>query len=204
MDSSYWFHSSEQYHSHRNLSDGPARRQTPLRHLLNGMCLGILIGFFCVVQTSFLPYFPILGVKADIVLPAIVALALFLPAKPLVIAVFAAGFLTDAIGSLGISARGLMYLGIALCIYAVVSLSFRRNVGVFLLATAAAKLVCELFTLTYLLTQWTSMSLPTVFVQVLLPEFLYTLLLSPLVYFFVKFYLAVWRYPTARKAGFSL
>lgn len=150
---------------------------------------GVTLFLFAILQTSLvariaeaIPH----GAVPDLLLAAVVAIAIFDGERTGAVAGIAAGFFAGALGGTGLNLLPVCYM---LCAYTCgiwSTMSLSANFPswcVYMLASGAARAAVTLvgIALTY-----TGYALIPAAAEVLLPEFIATLLLSPLVYFPVR------------------
>lgn len=143
--------------------------------------------FLCaILQTSlFAPLMPF-GAVPDLMLATTLAIAIFDSERAGAIAGIAAGVIIGALGSTGFNALPLVYMlcGYLCGIWSTMSLSANLpSWFVYILTGAAVRAAVTLISVSL---SYTDYSLITVAVTVLLPDFIATLLFSPIVYFFVR------------------
>ena len=150
---------------------------------------GVTLFAAAVLQTSFfarlalaIPY----GAVPDLVLAVIVAIAIFDSERTGAIAGIAAGFLVSALGGTGFTLLPLVYMlcGYICGVWSTMGLS--ANFASWCVYMAAVGVARALTTLISVALSYPDCSLIAVLTTALIPEFLATLLVSPLAYFSVR------------------
>lgn len=133
---------------------------------------GAVIIFLAILQTSFFSRFNFFGATPDLMLAAVMAVAMFEGEKAGCVAGIGAGFLIDALGSVGLSVLPVFYMlcGAAaglLCIR-----TFSRGPFSFIIFALVGYLARTFVTLMNMSFFWESFSLPSAIGDVLAPEYL--------------------------------
>jgi len=150
---------------------------------------GVVLFAAAVVQTGLaarlaqaLPH----GATPDLLLAAVVAIAIFDGERTGAVAGIAAGFLAGALGGTGLNLLPLCYM---LCAYTCgiwSTMSLSANFASWCVYMLAAGVARAAVTLVGVALTYTDYALTEVAIRVLAPEFAATLLLSPVIYFAVR------------------
>ena len=157
---------------------------------------GIVFFLIAMLETVTLPLAGA-GIVPDLVLCAVVAVAMAEDERVAGICGVAAGFFIDAVGAVGISISPLLY---GICGYltgVLVRFFLRRNFPSYLIYVACAAAARSVVTLMTVYMSQSAVPLYSAFADIVIPEFLLTVLCSPVLYLIIAL-------PLARKNKQSL
>lgn len=152
---------------------------------------GIWLFFLAIVQTSFFSVLRVFGAVPDLVLPAVIVIAVYDRERMGTIAGIMGGFFADALGGSGISLLPISYMicGIAVALLAYSVL--RRDFASWFVGILISLAVNGIFSVVsvFLSHKNASFGFSDLFSRLLVPQFFASLLLSVPVYFLTK---AIW------------
>ncbi len=137
---------------------------------------GILL---ILMQISFFPQIKPFGASPDILIVAVFAVAMFENERLGAIFGLAVGFVVEAAGGVGISLLPLVYMLVGYICGIVATEYYKRSFVLFLIFDACILLVRMFTTLLYIVFTWSVVDISVVLPQVLIPEALSTLVISP-------------------------
>ncbi|MBQ9132649.1 MAG: rod shape-determining protein MreD [Clostridia bacterium] len=162
------------------------RAQTRAKSVRYTVAITLLVLILAVLQVSLFSRFRIFGAVPDLMLCTVVCVAFFSGRFAGAITGIGAGFLIEALGSVGISILPVAYL---ICGYLVGHYAravIPRRFLLFLLYFAIALILRVALTLTYVCLTYAQVSLPSVIVGILLPELAATALCGCALYAPIK------------------
>ena len=157
---------------------------------------GIIFFFVIMLPTVTLPLASSLVVP-DLVLCAVIAVAMGEDERTAGICGVVAGFFLDALGGVGLSLSPLVYGFCGYLAGVMVRFFLRRNFPSYLIYVACAAAANSVITLFFIYVWQDTVPLNAAFTDIVIPEFLLTLLASPLLYLVIAL-------PLARKNKQSL
>ena len=146
----------------------------------------ILFFTLCVAQCSFFAGLSFLRAVPDIVMGAVVAIALLDTQKSAIICGIAAGTMIDALGGSGISLSPIAFMIIAI-LCSEIAKKMLPNFLSWAVMLIPAVALRSLFTLISIAVSFDGIALSSVFSSILLPEAILTFFLSLPIFFAVKF-----------------
>ncbi len=168
---------------------------------LNIIVYGLLTILITVLQTTLMPRLTLFGVFPDLVITAVCCVAIYRGENTAAIFGLAAGLVVEAVGSVGVSLAPLFYVFVGY-ICGRVGANARNNTLFFAYLIALPFVCLSRTALTFInlhIGYWGSIEYGKMFLNILLPEFLYTLLAAFPVFAVVKlFELPI---PNKRKRG---
>ena len=171
---------------------GKGRRRSRAQHrgirpeLVKRIALyGVLCIVLCALQCSFFGRLSHIPATPDLLIGAVMAIALLDSVRSAAVFAVAGGFMIDAVGSVGISLSPLLYL-VAVCAIGLLAAKMLPSFFSYLLLLLGAVALREVFSFLQLLIIGKVPPVATALTGVILPEALCTLVLCIPVYFLVK------------------
>lgn len=146
----------------------------------------VLLLMLIVMQTTVFARLRILGVTPDLCFAALILLSYFCGREVGAVTGIALGFAVDAIGSVGISILPILYLFCGyVCGYFTKAI-YPKGFLPFLTVLSAAIPAHAVITLIYICIQYSTIHLPRLLMQMILPEALVTFLAALLMFYPIK------------------
>lgn len=149
---------------------------------------GLWLFFLALLQTSFFSFFDPFGAVPDLVLPAVIAIAVFDKERMGTIAGIVGGFIIDALGGVGLSLSPLVYMICGVAAALLVHSIFRRDFLSWLILTAlglvisgASSVICG-----YASVSFANVTAAHIFSRLLIPAFLSSIIIAIPFYFLTK------------------
>ena len=158
------------------------RSQTRSKTIRYIATLSVTILLLAVLQVSVLGKYRPLGVVPDLMLCTVLCIAFLCGRYAGAITGIGAGFLIEAMGSVGISFLPLAYLIVGYVVGNYARAQGQRVWTTYLLYLGAGMLARGAITLVYILLQYESMDFLQIFLHILLPEIVLTFLFGALLY----------------------
>ena len=136
--------------------------------------------FLIIIRSTFFARFRPFGASPDILIVAVAVIGFFEGAYAGAIFGVSVGFIADSLGGVGVVLLPLLYMLVGYLCGVVATDYYRRSWILFLIFDAVSAAVRMFATLLYIMLEWHAFDLFTVFNTVLWPEFLSTLVISPL------------------------
>ncbi len=168
----------------RRRGSAPAQLLRP-EFLWRLLCYGVLILILASAECSFFPALDLLPVTPDLLLGAVVAVALLDSRRVSTVFAIAAGLVLDAIGGVGVPLSALLYLAVAVMVGAWGEKMLPRY-GSYLVLMLPSILLKELFELLRILLGNYQEGILDIVRHLLVPESAVTAAVSLLSYFLVK------------------
>lgn len=149
---------------------------------------GIWLFFLAVFQTSFFSVFRPFGAVPDLVLPAVIVIAIYDRERMGTIAGIMGGYIADALGGVGLSLSPIVYM-ICGCIIALLAYSvLRRDFMSWVVGTVFSLIISGLASVigAYFAAGAVHFDISDIFSRLLLPQFFASLLMGVPVYFLTK------------------
>lgn len=149
---------------------------------------GIWLFVLAILQTSLFSYLRFFGAVPDLVLPAVVAVAVYDKERTGIIAGIVGGVIIDALGGVGLSISPLVYMLcgtlVALLTYSVL----RRDFASFLTGTAISLVITGIFSLlsAYVALGASRFAASHIWSELLIPQYFASLLAGIPVWFFTR------------------
>lgn len=150
------------------------------------VCL-VLISFFALLQTTLFARFRPFGAVPDLMLPLVVAIAMIAREKWGAVCGILAAFVIESLGGATVTILALLYMPVGYICGLLTVYYFRDGLAVRGLYTVVTALAKALFDLVILATSMPSVSLPSAFRYVLIPEFFATIVFAFLPHLAVKY-----------------
>ena len=154
--------------------------------LVRGLSYGGLTFFFMLLQITLVPRYPIFGVSPDLILSCVLAAAMYEGGKFGAVMGVAAGFVIDAVGSVGLSLSPLVYMLFGYIAGICAEFLFRRGLLFFTIAVSIGYFLRGFVTLINISAAWNHYSTGYVFLRVIFPEIGLSVLFSYMIYFFFR------------------
>lgn len=135
--------------------------------------------FLILVETTFFARFRPFGASPDILIVAVAAIALFEGGRAGAIFGVTVGFVADALGGVGVILLPLAYMLVGYFCGVIATDYYRRSWLLFLIFDVSAAVFRMLVSFFYMLLMWHSLDISAVIADVLIPEFISTLVVSP-------------------------
>ena len=148
--------------------------------IIRGLVCLVLISFFALLQTTLFARFRPFGAVPDLMLPLVVAIAMIAREKWGAVSGIVAAFLIESLGGATVTVLALLYMPVGYICGLLTVYYFRDGFAVRALYTVVTAVAKGLLNLVILALSMPSVSLPTAFLYVLIPEFFATLLFAPL------------------------
>ncbi len=146
--------------------------------LQKAMIYGGAIAVLAILQTAFFSRFPLFGATPDLMLAAVLAIAMFEGERAGCVAGIFAGFFIEAIGGVGLSVLPVFYL-IAGAVSALLCIrAFSRGPITFAVFSLFAYALRALVTLIYISFIWGDYSILDAILHVLVPEYFSSLIFA--------------------------
>lgn len=140
-----------------------------------------LLGLFLVIlKTTFFSRFRPFGASPDILIAAVAAFALYEGGQAGAIFGIAVGYAADALGGVGVVLLPLPYMLVGYFCGVVATDHYKRTPLLFIIFDLCADVVRAVTSLFYVMLTWHSFDLGVVIRSVIVPEFLSTLIVSPI------------------------
>ncbi len=149
---------------------------------------GIWLFFLTIIQTSFFSVLRVFGAVPDLVLPAVIVIAVYDRERMGTIAGIMGGFFADALGGSGISLSPISYMicgiTVALLAYSVL----RRDFASWLVGVVISLVIGGVFSVitAFLAHRNASFGFAKIFSELLVPQFFASLILALPIYFLTK------------------
>ncbi|MBQ8004932.1 MAG: hypothetical protein IJ303_01300 [Clostridia bacterium] len=149
---------------------------------------GVWLFLLAIIQTSFFSVFRIFGAVPDLVLPAVLTIAIYDRERAGIIAAISGGYIADALGAVGLSLSPLIYM---LCACAAALLAYsvlRRDFLSWLICLTFSSIISLSASLisAFALTGSAAFSFGHVFTRLILPGFFASIIMGAPVYFLTK------------------
>ncbi|MBQ7011364.1 MAG: rod shape-determining protein MreD [Clostridia bacterium] len=158
---------------------------------------GLIFFFIIMISTVSLPLVTDGAVIPDLVLCAVIAVAIGEDERTAGVCGVAAGFFLDALGGVGLSLSPVAYGFCGYLVGVLVRFLLRRNFPAYLIFVSCAAAANSVITLFFIYVWQDTVPLNSAFADIIVPEYLLTLLASPLLYIVIAL-------PLARKNKQSL
>lgn len=135
--------------------------------------------FLIILRATFFARFRPFGASPDILIAAVAAIGLFEGAYAGAVFGVSIGFISDALGGIGIVLLPVVYMLVGYICGVIATDYYKRSWLLFLLFDLAAAAARLFTTLLYVMLTWHTFDLSVVFKTVLMPELYSTLVISP-------------------------
>jgi len=142
--------------------------------------------FFTVLETNILNGFKIFGAKPNLIISLVVAAAVTETEKYAAVFGMVCGFLVDSSVGSPFFFSGLYYFFAAYLTAALRKYYFGRSLPTMILISLPVCAFREVFNIFYLVGAWGNFDIRRAVLEFILPEYIYTVALAPVVYLLVK------------------
>ena len=142
---------------------------------------------FTVLETNILNDFKILGVKPNLIISLVIAVSVMENEKYAAVFGMICGFLVDSSVGSPFFFSGIYYFFAAYITAVISRLYLTKSLLTMVIMTLPVCAVRELFNMFYLIGAWKDFDIMKSLWGFILPEYVYTAALAPLIYFLVKF-----------------
>ena len=146
--------------------------------------------FFIVLETNILNGFRIFGSKPNLVISLVIAVTVLENERHGAAFGFVCGFIMDSAFDSPFLFSGLYYFFAAYIAGVCAKLYFAKSLLTMLILLVPVLAVRSIFNLFFLAGTWHGFDIITVLSELILPEYIYSLAVAPIVYFSVKFTVA--------------
>lgn len=157
-----------------------------LETLLKSLVLAFLLILFSLLQTTLFTHFRPFGAVPDLILPLVVAVSMVFREKWGAIFGLTAAFVIESLGGSTFTILPLLYMPAGYVVGLCSVYYFRDSIAVRSLYTLITTLLRSVFTLITFAATLADLNLITVFTLAIIPEFLSTLVFSPLPHLLAK------------------
>lgn len=160
--------------------------QTRSKIIAYTLCISLLVLFMAVLQVSVLSRYSLFGATPDLMICTVLCVGFFVGRYAGAITGIGAGFLIEAMGSVGISLLPLFYLFLGYVAGHYARVIYPKRYLSYLVYLSSAVVLRIAITLTYICMTYQSFHLLDVVLRVLLPEAADTAIAGCIVYFPIK------------------
>ena len=146
----------------------------------------IFIGF-AVLETNILNGFKIFGAKPNLIISLVIAAAVLENERYAAVLGFVCGFIIDSSVASPFFFSGIYYFFAAYITGAVTKYYFTKSLLTMVAMIVPVCAVREIFNLFFLIGIWGGFNMFGALVDYILPEYIYTVALAPIIYFLVKY-----------------
>ena len=157
------------------------------RLVVKSVIYALIFIFFTVLETNILNSFKIFDAKPNLIISLVIAAAVAENERYAAVLGMVCGFLTDSSVGSPFFFSGIFYF-FAAYVAAIISKSyFTKSLLTMIVMILPVSAIREVFNLFYLIGVWKDFDIIKALWEFILPEYLYTVALAPVVYYLVKF-----------------
>jgi rod shape-determining protein MreD len=157
------------------------------RFIIKSLIYALIFIFCTVMETNILHGLKIFGAKPNLIISLVVAAAVFETEKYAAALGMIFGLLIDSSYESPFLFSGLYYLFAAYLSSIIARLYFAKSLFTMIIIILPVCAVREIFNMFFLIGTWRDFNIITAFKDYAAPEYIYTVILAPAVYFLVKF-----------------
>jgi rod shape-determining protein MreD len=157
------------------------------RFIVKALIYAVIFIFLTVLETNIFNGFKIFGAKPNLIISLVIAVAVLENERYAAVFGMIAGFIIDSSVSSPFFFSGLYYFFAAYLTGFISRYYFTKSLLTMMTMIVPVCVVREIFNLFYLIGIWKNFNIAGAMIEYILPEYLYTVLLAPAIYFLVKF-----------------
>ena len=157
------------------------------RFIIKSLIYALIFIFFTVLETNILNGAKIFGAKPNLIISLVLAAAVFENERYAAVFGLICGFVVDSAFESPFLFSGIYYFFAAYLCGVISRLYFTKSLFTMMMITLPVCAVREIFNIFYLIGSWKNFNMLQALRDYIAPEYIYTIVLAPLVYFIVKF-----------------
>jgi len=157
------------------------------RFIVKALIYALIFIFLAVLETNILNGFKIFGAKPNLMISLIIAAAVLENERYAAVLGLIVGFTVDSSISSPFFFSGLYYFFAAYITGSITRYYLTKSLFTMITMIVPVCIVREIFNMFYLIGIWKNFNIAGAMTEFILPEYLYTVALAPIVYFLVKF-----------------
>jgi|GEM_PF-973377 len=155
--------------------------------IIKSAIYALIFIFFTVLETNVLNDFKIFGVKPNLIISLVIAAAVTENEKYAAILGMVCGFIIDSSVGSPFFFSGLYYFFAAYVVAVISGVYFTKSLLTMIIMILPVCAVRGLFNMFFLIGSWGNFKITDALLKYILPEYIYTVALAPLVYLLVKY-----------------
>ena len=157
------------------------------RFIIKSVIYALIFIFFTVLETNILNGFKIFGTKPNLIISLAVAAAVIENERYAAVLGMICGFIIDSTQGSPFFFSGIYYFFAAYITGIVTKYYFTKSLFTMILMILPVCAVRELFNMFFLIGVWSDFHIANALLKYILPEYIYTVALAPVIYLLVKF-----------------
>jgi rod shape-determining protein MreD len=157
------------------------------RFVVKSVIYAVIFIFFTVLETNTLHGAEIFGAKPNLVISLVIAAAVLENERYAAVLGMICGFLVDSSVGSPFFFSGLYYFFAAYITGIISKYYFKKSLLTMVAMILPVCIVREIFNMFFLIGAWKDFNITKALLEFILPEYIYTVALAPVVYFLVKF-----------------